>query len=115
MSLLEEASDVRADDARGNVELPGQLCLDPATGEISEFAQASQDGLLSDPRPQVADRVDFPTSGTPGTGLLPADWEWPRNVRHFFPPTCMSDKPDTHGAPACASAVAAAELSHKAQ
>jgi hypothetical protein len=55
------------------MELSGELRLNPATGETSKLAQASQDGPLPDPRPQVADRIDFPTSGTPGTGLIPAD------------------------------------------
>jgi hypothetical protein len=106
-SPLEEALEIPADDAGGDVELAGELRLDPAPGETAEFVQASQDGPLPDSRPQVADRIDFPTSGTPGTGLLPADWGRPRNVRHFFPLAAMSDKQAPGGAPARAPAAVA--------
>jgi hypothetical protein len=50
-SPLEDALNIPAHDAGGDVELPGELCLDPTTGETPEFAQASQDGPLPDPCP----------------------------------------------------------------
>ena len=86
-------TDIRADDAGGDVELPGELRLDPATGEASKFTQASQDGPLPDPRPQLADRIDFRRRpallAQVSSQLTGADHV---NVRHFFLLAWLSDK-----------------------
>jgi hypothetical protein len=73
-------------------------------------------GPLPDPRPQVADRIDFPTSGTPRTGLIPADRGRPLNVRQFLLLAGLSDRSATRSSPACLpGTVVAAAWSHAGQ